>query len=148
MKATDLLEKEHRKLESLLASPIPTEEAPAREFFARLEAEVDLHFEVEEALFYPAAREAGLSVDAARARHQEIKDLLAELVRMTPAHSLLTPKWARLRRLVELHVGEMESDFFPDTERHLSPERLETLGRHLREYKRSLTRLLLRRRPA
>lgn len=148
MKATDLLEKEHRKIESLLASRVPADAASAREFLARLEAELDLHFEVEEALFYPAAREAGLPVDAARARHQEAKDLLAELARTAPAEAPFAPKFARLRRLVDAHVGETESDLFPKAEQRLSPERLETLGRHLREYKRSLTRLLLRRRPA
>jgi glycine cleavage system regulatory protein len=85
MKATDLLEKEHRKIESLLASRVPADPASAREFLARLEVELDLH---------------------------------------------------------------TETDLFPKAEQRLSPERLETLGRHLREYKRSLTRLLPRRRSA
>jgi hypothetical protein len=148
MKATDLLEKEHRKIEALLASRLPADAAAAREFLARLEAQIDLHFEVEEALFYPAAREAGLATEAARSRHQETKDLLAELTRMAPAEAPFAPTLARLRRLLEAHVGETEQDLFPKAEQRLAPERLEALARHLREYKRSLTRVLLRRRPA
>ena len=79
-------------------------------------AELTIHTQVEEEIFYPAARdildEEDL-IDEAIVEHASAKDLIAQLVDMSPDDDLYDAKVKVLSELIEHHVEEEEEEMFP-----------------------------------
>jgi hemerythrin-like domain-containing protein len=94
-----------------------------RELVTRLCDELEVHTQVEEELFYPAAREAlekkseADMVDEAEVEHASLKRLIAEIRAM----SLQDPKFKAtvtvLSEYVKHHVKEEEGEMFPQLAR-------------------------------
>jgi hemerythrin superfamily protein len=70
--------------------------------------------------------------------HKKVKKFLAELDKMSPDVKGYDSKVQELQALVEHHVGEEESEMFPDAKKFLGEEELEKLGEQLMERKESL----------
>jgi len=78
--------------------------------------ELSLHAQVEEEIFYPAAREAIDDqdlLDEAEVEHATAKELIAQLQTMEPGDELYDAKVTVLGEYVEHHVKEEEKQMFP-----------------------------------
>lgn len=100
--------------------------------------ELTLHTELEEQIFYPAARET-LSdedlLDEAEVEHASAKDLIAQIKAGDPSD----PKWAAkvtvLGEYVDHHVEEEENEMFPKCRK--AKMDLESLGKEIASMKQS-----------
>lgn len=75
-----------------------------------------VHAQVEEELFYPAARTAIKAqdlIDEATVEHATAKDLIAQIEAMSPGDDLYDAKVKVLNEYIEHHVQEEEEELFP-----------------------------------
>jgi hemerythrin-like domain-containing protein len=98
-----------------------------------------LHAKMEEAIFYPALRQAGKarekdSVLEAAEEHACVKDLIAKIKRVTGRDETLSAKVVVLKELVEHHVREEESEMFREAIEVLG-RKIEPLGEEMRQFK-------------
>jgi hemerythrin superfamily protein len=90
------------------------------------------HMEIEESLFYPLVQgqKSDLSVSVAMRAlkdHQQVKDLLEALRRLSTENKALDPKMGELQECVFSHLTLEEGDVFPHA-RAMSPEALGKLS--------------------
>ncbi len=142
--AIELLTADHRKVEKLFKEydKLVENEGSYNEkesLSATICAELTIHAQVEEEIFYPAARdildEEDL-VDEAVVEHASAKDLIAQLADMSPDDDLYDAKVKVLSELIEHHVEEEEDEMFPK----LKKAKLDTaaLGPQMLERKQQL----------
>lgn len=117
--AIKLLEADHKEVAAWFKEYDKTEN-PAKK--AKLSEKICLalkvHAQIEEEIFYPAAREALKAaqeemVDEAVVEHASAKALIAEIEQMEVDEDLYDAKVKVLGEMIEHHVGEEEKDFFP-----------------------------------
>lgn len=99
-------------------------------------SELKLHTELEEEIFYPAAREALEEqdlLDEAEVEHASAKDLIAQLESMQPGDDLYDAKVTVLGEYIEHHVKEEEKEMFPKARKARMD--LEELGERIRQRK-------------
>ena len=138
MKATELLKKQHREVESLFAKVLKTDDAKDRKKLAtEITSKLEGHTTIEEEIFYPAYREASNTqkgedlVLEAYEEHHVVKLVLAELPKLNASAENFKAKMTVLKELIEHHVEEEEEEMFPDAEKKLGKERLEVLGEEM-----------------
>ncbi len=121
MDAIELLKADHRKVEKLFKEydKLVEDEGSYNEkeaLTATICAELTMHTQIEEEIFYPAARdildEEDL-IDEAVVEHASVKDLIAQLSDMAPDDDLYDAKVKVLSELIEHHVEEEEDEMFP-----------------------------------
>jgi iron-sulfur cluster repair protein YtfE (RIC family) len=140
--ALSLLAQDHRAVEKLFKR-VPKDPL----VFEQLREELDIHARVEEEIFYPVVEEALRGqgeelIGEARQEHQEVKDLLAELVALDREGDEFEEKLQKLQDSVEHHVEEEEGEIFPKTRRALPPEELVQLGNKMRTRKEEIKAVL------
>lgn len=78
--------------------------------------ELIVHTQIEEEIFYPKVREAikdaGL-MDEALVEHESAKDLITQILDMSPGEDLYDAKVTVLSEQIDHHVKEEEKDMFP-----------------------------------
>jgi hemerythrin-like domain-containing protein len=117
MKATTLLERQHRNLQQLCEAVERGSPSVRESLMPQLANDLAAHIAVEEEVFYPAAT-AALHEErwarGSRARHEQAKESLDHALD-TPvdAEAAFTSSIAELRAIVELHVEEEEELLFP-----------------------------------
>lgn len=123
--AITMLRADHREIRRLVQQYDATH-APdmKRRIAEHVFAVLDLHGQLEEAVFYPAfAAQGGEDEDrlvgGARQEHQLFKDLMAEL-RDIDDDDEFEGRFHELMGYVEQHVEEEETDMFPQAEVHLA----------------------------
>jgi hemerythrin-like domain-containing protein len=82
-------------------------------------AELEVHAQLEEELFYPAAREALKEadlVDEAEVEHNSAKALIAQLREMSPEDEKYQATFKVLGEYVNHHIKEEEKEMFPGLE--------------------------------
>ena len=137
MKATDLLKKQHRQVEKLFKQVEKTEDPrQRRKLMDQIAAELKMHTQIEEEIFYPAVREVGTSkaeemVDEAFEEHHVVDLVLAELPQVDPEDERFEAKMTVLSELVKHHVEEEEDEMFPLAEKKLGSERIKELGQQM-----------------
>jgi hemerythrin superfamily protein len=138
MKVTDVLKKDHRKVEDLFEqvedSSGAEREAHAETIFLELQA----HTEAEEQVFYPAIREAAGDdiVDESIQEHHVVDVLMAELKGIADVDAdEWTAKLTVMKENVEHHVEEEEQEMFPDVEAKVDHDRLEQIGAEVQAFK-------------
>jgi hypothetical protein len=118
MKATDLLKKQHREVESLFKK---VEKAGGAEERRRLMDQItkalEAHTAIEEEIFYPAIAETGTKkaeemVNEAFEEHHVVKLVLKELPQVDPEDERFEAKMTVLSELIEHHVEEEEKEMF------------------------------------
>jgi general stress protein YciG len=145
--ATDLLRMDHRFVNELFHK---VEMQAEHHYEARVTlvqqicAELDVHAQLEEELFYPAVK-ARVSddwrekIDEGIKEHQRIKDLIVQVRHMAVDEADYLPTVEQLHTCVERHVQEEERDILPVAEEQFSEELLQ-LGRQIQQRKQELTR--------
>lgn len=82
-------------------------------------AELEVHAQLEEELFYPAAREALKEtdlIDEAEVEHGSAKALIAQLREMSPGDEKYAATFKVLGEYINHHVKEEETEMFPGLE--------------------------------
>jgi hemerythrin superfamily protein len=102
-------------------------------------AELTIHAQVEEEVFYPAARDAIDDMDLldeAEVEHASAKQLITELAAMQPGDDLYDAKFTVLGEYVKHHIHEEEKELFPKLKK--TDVDLKELGREISERKLEL----------
>jgi len=102
-------------------------------------AELTIHAQLEEELFYPAARDAIDEmdlIDEAEVEHASAKQLITELASMQPGDDLYDAKFTVLSEYVKHHVEEEEKELFPKVKK--SDLDLAELAEEMQERKMAL----------
>jgi iron-sulfur cluster repair protein YtfE (RIC family) len=132
MKATALLEKQHRKveaifrkLESAKTSPVPLLEELANDLAG--------HMTIEQELFYPAIQGVDPDMVAESFEEHAIAELaLKRLLVTSPDSEQFDARVSTLKKLIMSHVEEEESDLFPKVEKKLEAGYLNELGKQMK----------------
>jgi hemerythrin superfamily protein len=142
--ATRLLADDHREVHALFEDYAKLADGGAGAGERRPLAEeictlLTVHAALEEEIFYPAARAAGVDasvLDEAEVEHASAKELIEQIEGMDPGDALYDAKVIVLGEYVDHHVQEEENELFPQAEK--SGIDLDDLGAELASRKREL----------
>ncbi|MDI3313473.1 MAG: hemerythrin domain-containing protein [Mycobacterium sp.] len=132
MNAYTVLQEHHKTLKGLvkkIGETPPT--APERQdYLDQLLVELDIHFRIEDDLYYPAlAAGAGSLVAVAHAEHRQVIDALSTLLHTPPAAPNYDDEWRTFATTLEAHADEEERDMIPfPPSVHVTDEQLADLG--------------------
>lgn len=123
--ATVLLQRDHSDVRKLFKQYEKLADAEAdgeerQELATQICTMLTAHATIEEEIFYPAAREAGVEddlLDEAEVEHASAKDLIAQIQSMSPDDELYDAKVTVLGEYVDHHVQEEENEMFPKCRR-------------------------------
>ncbi|HZS11947.1 MAG TPA: hemerythrin domain-containing protein [Nitrospirales bacterium] len=142
-----MLSEDHRRVESLFEEFKNAENAASRLRIARQAiAELKIHAQIEEELFYPAVRarssdeKAADMVGEAVEEHHVVKLLISELEGKSGVDDVFKHKFTVLSELVVHHAQEEEKEMFPAAES--GDLNLERLGERAAERKRELQKAM------
>jgi hemerythrin-like domain-containing protein len=102
-------------------------------------AELTIHAQVEEEIFYPAMRESlddADLLDEAEVEHASAKQLISELSAMQPGDELYDAKFTVLGEYVKHHIEEEEKELFPKAKKEKAA--LEGLAEEISQRKMEL----------
>jgi hemerythrin superfamily protein len=129
--AIDLLLREHRVVNSLFEDYWKrTDEDGRTRVLGRLSESLLLHAILEERYFYGVAQRHGVGgqIDQSFEDHDEVRQLLSEIVRRPSLDSEVDGLVAKLERSVQQHVFLEETIVFPRARTVLTEETLESIG--------------------
>lgn len=136
-----LIEAEHRQVEKLFAEVENANSNELYECFNEIYIALTLHARSEELVFYPAMREYEATaqyIEEAEAEHEEAKILLEEIKSLKPTDSDFKTKIKSLKKAVQHHVEEEESEIFKAISECMSDKQLSTLGQEFQKTKAKL----------
>jgi iron-sulfur cluster repair protein YtfE (RIC family) len=141
-----LLKTDHAAVKKLFAQEEKLGKAGGEKkaaLFNQIKAALEVHATIEEEIFYPAVKEARSEnvkdeVREGYEEHKQIKSLLAQISRITPADETYDMKIKVLKEDVEHHVKDEEAEMFPDAKKFLRKARLLELGAKLEARKQQL----------
>jgi hemerythrin superfamily protein len=134
MKATDLLEKQHRKVESIFAKlDSDDKKIGKRALVEELADNLAAHQTIEEKIFYPAVKKAldeegRMQVLESFEEHALAKVGLMRLLATAVDEEPFQARVTALKELIEHHVGEEEEDLFPEVEEVIDADELVAMG--------------------
>jgi hemerythrin superfamily protein len=138
--AIQLLKTDHKKVEKIFTD-LENKTDDRRALFPELDRELTVHAEIEEKIFYPAAKQAEPTRDLVLEsieEHKQIKMVLADLEQT----DMRTAEWGAdlkvLKEDVMHHVKEEEDELFPKIQKILSEDQLADLGSRMEEMKMQL----------
>lgn len=132
MKATDLLEKQHRTVESIFkkleagkSNPLPLLEA--------LSSALAAHMAIEQDIFYPAVRAIDEDLVLEAFEEHSLAELgLKRLLATDPSDPSFAARVTTCKELIAHHVEEEEEDLFPKVEKKLGAEKLTAMGAEMK----------------
>jgi hemerythrin superfamily protein len=131
--AIDLLEGQHREVESLFAKLEKASGASKRGLFIEIADKLAIHAAIEEKDFYPAVR-AKRTEDIlleSLEEHLGIKRVLADLLAIDVGDETFDAKAKVLKEQVEHHVEEEEDDLFPKVKKLMDEETLIAIAQQM-----------------
>jgi hemerythrin superfamily protein len=132
MKATDLLKKQHRKVEAIFKK-LESGRSEAAPLVTELSNDLSAHMLIEEEIFYPAVRKVKADlVGESYEEHAVAKYSLSRLIDAKPGDATFKARVTTLKELIEHHVEEEEHELFPKVEKALSAEQLNELGKEMK----------------
>lgn len=131
MKATSLLEKQHRKAESTFKK-LESGRGDASALLLELADSLAAHMAIEQEIFYPAIRALKEDLVAESFEEHAVAELaLRRLLATPPSDPSFLAKVTTLKELIAHHVKEEEHDLFPLVEKKVGDEQLVELGRRM-----------------
>jgi hemerythrin superfamily protein len=138
--AITLLKQDHREVEEFFDEYEELKDSRAKADLARKICNaLKVHTQIEEEIFYPAARKAtgdGDLLDEALVEHAGAKHLISEIEAMKPGDDLYDAKIRVLSEQIKHHVKEEEEELFPEVES--SGMDVSAVGEQLADRKSSL----------
>lgn len=141
--AIEMLKDDHRQVEGLFreyeelaaADELDAKEAVAAEICEKL----TVHAQLEEEIFYPAARQAldePELVDQAEEEHADARQLISEIEEMSPEDDAYDATLKALVAAIARHVEEEENEMFPKLEE--AGLETESLGEQMAERRQEI----------
>jgi iron-sulfur cluster repair protein YtfE (RIC family) len=135
--AIELLMSDHRKVEDLFEQydqEKESDDGTRREIALKICAELTVHAQVEEELFYPWLRENLEAdememVEEAQIEHNTAKDLIAQIEAATEIDEVYNARVKVLGEYIKHHVQEEENEIFPEVRDE--QEELDELGQEM-----------------
>lgn len=115
-----------RRLFERIAKMSPTD-PERRDMMRVLAGELQIHEHVEDEIFYPEVRPVSEDVPAAHAEHQQLADMLAVVLRLSPSDPEFEAQLRSLHEAVDHHATAEERSMFVDA-RRLGDTRLREMG--------------------
>lgn len=143
MNAIDLIKTDHQNVHNLFAEYVAcdVDDIDQREdLFQQIEKELLAHGDAEEQILYPAVQtEAPDIVEEALEEHQEVKQLLSEMLEYEVDDEEFESRMNTLMNAVEHHVEEEEGPggVLELASKHLSVEKLNTMGQRIQQLKQA-----------
>jgi hypothetical protein len=134
MKATTLLERQHRDLRQLCEAVACGSASMRESLLPQLAGDLVAHMAVEEQVFYPAACAAlheDLWMRSIRRRHAQAKESLDRALDAPLDGEDFTRAMGELRSAMDLHAEEEEEVLFPRLELVLDPSAMHHLGQSM-----------------
>ena len=143
MNAVDILTKDHREVDALIAELEQADEKSSgsdgyRNTFERLVSALAVHMQAEEQIFYPAMRQFQEEEDMvveAYDEHNLVKGLLVQMNELEPSSPEFQENLKQVKAGIEHHVTEEEGEMFPDAQEKLGETRLSEMGERIMELK-------------
>lgn len=115
--ATDLLRADHMKVEAMLLQLRIIQNGEHRmRILKQIRSDLTKHMQIEETLYYPVAErveEVTDLVEHAYDEHNDIRGIIAKLVKMNPSSSNFSKTVTQLIMTIEEHVMNEEDKIFP-----------------------------------
>jgi hemerythrin-like domain-containing protein len=138
--AIALLKADHREVKDWFGDYEEAKDAAEKAALsARICGALKVHTQIEEEIFYPAARAAtgdDALLDEAKVEHAGAKDLIAQIEAMKVGDDLYDAKVKVLGEQVEHHIEEEENELFPEARQ--SKMDLAALGARMAARKKEL----------
>lgn len=121
-------------MDTLVALGRKISEAPVNSderhtLFDELLIELDIHFRIEDDLYYPALSAATKLIAVAHAQHRQVIDQLSVLLRTPRSAPGYEDEWNSFKTVLEAHADEEERDMIPaPPEVKITDAELEELG--------------------
>jgi len=134
IKATDLLKKQHRKVEQLFKA-LEKGKGDPQATLQELANDLAAHMAIEQTIFYPSIREADETLIAESFEEHAIAELeMKRLLNTDPAdESLFKARVVCLKEIIQHHVSEEEEELFPKVEKMFEEGSLKELGGLLKQ---------------
>lgn len=115
MNAYTVLQDHHKTLKGLVKKIYSTPAtAPERQdYLDDLLVELDIHFRIEDDIYYPALAAASTLIAIAHAEHRQVIDQLSVLLRTPPSAPTYEDEWHSFATVLEAHADEEERDMIP-----------------------------------
>lgn len=132
--ALNLLKKDHRHVKSIIEELEKTTSRAVKkrqELLQTLKAELQLHEQIEEKLFYPELKknkEDKPLILEAYEEHGLVDDILAKLEATEVDDETWIAKIEVLKECLLHHIKEEEQEIFPLAKEHLGSEKLKKMG--------------------
>lgn len=144
--AIALLKKDHEKVRDLLSKLEKSADRGgdrAMQLYTQVEAEVKVHSQVEEEIFYPAFRDAAKKKDDTKmffeaTEEHHVVDLVMPELRDTDSKEEFAAKAKVLKELIEHHADEEEKEMFPRARKLFDRDELRELGERIEQRKSEL----------
>jgi iron-sulfur cluster repair protein YtfE (RIC family) len=133
MKATALLEKQHRKVKSIFAK-LEKGRGDTDELLTELANDLAAHMTIEQEIFYPAIKhiDAELVLEAYE-EHALAEIAIKRLLDADPEGESFKACVVAAKELLEHHIDEEEEELFPRVEKKLGDAKLTMLGKAMQE---------------
>jgi hemerythrin superfamily protein len=140
--AISVLKNDHKKVKGLFKNFEKLKESGATEdleaIVREICAELSMHSEAEERIFYPAARAAfaneGL-IDEAEVEHASAEDLISQLQASSPDDPKYSATVTVLVEHVRHHIEEEQNEIFPKAKK--AKMNLDSIGKEILSFKKS-----------
>jgi|SRR5438093_1552947 len=143
MNAIDLLKHDHKSVHKLFLDYMSTHEDDVdrrEELFQGIEKQLLAHSDAEEQIFYPAVKNhAPEMIEEALSDHQEVKQLLSEMLEFEVDDEEFDKRINTLMEKVEAHVDQEEGPggVFEIARERIGDQELEDMGWRIEQRKQS-----------
>jgi hemerythrin superfamily protein len=132
MKATALLETQHRKVEALFKK-LENGRSDPHAVLEELANSLAAHMAIEQELFYPKVKEIDPDVVNESYEEHAVAELTLKRLLMTdPEEEAFMARVTTLKELIEHHVQEEEEELFPEVEKKMEEDDLAQLGKAMK----------------
>jgi hemerythrin superfamily protein len=137
MDAVELIKNDHLRIDELFTEFLETQsEATQEDIYQQILTGLDVHAEMEESVFYPAVKQfAPDQVERSLAEHEEVKQMLAELLDADFDDENFGYRFNKLISDVRQHVKEEEAanGLLELASNRLDVSQLNQMGREMRK---------------